>query len=291
MYLPTNNNISALNGQIETLKGQIGDTTPLDEKLQQLNTKKETDSKRIAEIKELEKGKSINKQEFLMFLGKECNSNLVDLINFNDLGVTQTDNEIWKVQFDFELRGNMANLNKVCENINNIGVKYAVGGLSLRQNENYPYLTRFFDDISKLEWYKDPVPPLEEEKTGESIDNTAELMPDSAYFNNTILPNEKPAPTQPPQENIQNLVPAQTPFTETTPQPKSDTITERLDQLLESTSYTSHYSANSLANTNQYRVKLLASNNELSDVMRLNITIEFVMYSDPKDGGIYSGIL
>jgi hypothetical protein len=289
MYLPTNSNISALNEQIEALKGQIGDTTPLDEKIELLNSQKANVSKRISEIKEIEKGKSLNKQEFLMFLGKECNSNLVELINFNDLGETQTANEIWKVQFDFELRGNMANLNKVCEDLNNIGVKYSVGGLSLRQNENYPYLIRFFDDISKLEWYKDSVLASEEEKTDEIIDDTKEILPDN--FDNRLPPKEVLDPPSPPQENIQIPEPTQTPFPETTPHPKSDTIKERLDELLELTAYSDSYSVNSLTSKKQYTFKLLANNKEYSDTMRLNITIEFVMYSDPKNGGIYSGIL
>lgn len=269
IYIPTKNAISQTDNQIGLLKGQVGDTTPLDEKLKQLNTQKANQLNRITEIKKLQKGKTINKQEFLMFLGEECTRNTMELINFNDLGVIQDENEVCKVQFDFELRGNMSELNKFCDDLNSLGVKYSVGGLSLRQNENYPYLIRFFDDVSKLEWYKDPTPPKQEEVSSETPLPGIPLIP--PVYPNIIEPQSPTIQPAPPQE----ITPSPTP----TPEPEDKDITDRLNKLLE----LSNKSTN-------YRIVFL-SNSLSGDEMRLNITIEFIMYEDPKNGGIFNEVL
>lgn len=267
LYTPTNASIDSLNEQITTLKGQIGDTTPLDAKLKEFETQSSDVLKKINEIKSSEGTKSLNKQDFLVFLGNECSKNSVELVKFNDFGVKEETNGVWKMQLDFELRGSMTNLNKICENINKIGVKYSVGGMSLRQNNNYPYLARFFDDISKLEWYKDPTEPKTEDKILEELPPLINEFPPKIDFPQFIPPDtpiEMPIPTPVPTPDV-----LPTP----TPEQKDENITDRIDKLLELTSHTPNY-----------RVMLL-NNNDISDIMRLNITVEFIMYADPKMGG------
>ena len=55
---------------------------------------------------------------------------------------------------DMELKGNGADINKVLTDIENLGVKYSIGSVSYRQNEQYDYLKRFYDDLTyKVSFY------------------------------------------------------------------------------------------------------------------------------------------
>jgi len=268
LWLPANENIAKLTQQEAELKSQIGDQTLLSDKIKSLENENNSLVKNITDFKSTQSTKTLDKQDFLVFLGNECDGNSVELIKFNDLSCSEQADGVWKAQFDFELRGTLMGLNNVCMGIENTGVKYSVGGMSLRQNSNFAYLTRFFDSISKLEWYKDETPSPEnipEEIVGEPN----EVAP-------SISENPLFVPVQPQIEMPQtNQVP--TPEISPTPKPKDENITDRLDKLLELTANKLNYRVMLLTNTNNFE-----SSNTVEQ-MRLNITVEFIMYGNPKN--------
>ena len=99
-------------------------------------------------------GITATNEEFLVFLGNSAKENNVAVSGFNELG-TEVKGGIYRTVFDFELKGSSVDINKVLEDINNMGIKCSFGSVSYRQNEGFDYLKRFFDDISELPWYKE----------------------------------------------------------------------------------------------------------------------------------------
>ena len=151
MWIPTNTTIAELEKQKENVKGQAGDIKPLLEKSEALKNREKALRSSVNNIKELSGGLTMTNEEFLVFLGKTTEKNNVQVSGFNDLGVVNTDG-IYRSIFDFEVKGNSVDINKVLEDINNIGIKCSYGSVSYRQNEQYDYLKRFFDDLSDLPW-------------------------------------------------------------------------------------------------------------------------------------------
>ena len=147
MWIPTNTKIAELEKQKENVKGQAGDIKPLLEKSEALKNREKALRSSVNNIKELSGGLTMTNEEFLVFLGKTTEKNNVQVSGFNDLGVVNTDG-IYRSIFDFEVKGNSVDINKVLEDINNIGIKCSYGSVSYRQNEQYDYLKRFFDDLS-----------------------------------------------------------------------------------------------------------------------------------------------
>lgn len=131
------------------VEGQSGDITPLEEKSEKLRSEEKKLKDSVDNIKKLSGGLTTTNEEFLVFLGKSAEENNVAVSGFTDLGTTDTDG-IYRSTFDFELKGSGADINKVLEDINNIGIKCSYGSVSFRQNEKYDYLKRFFDDLSDL---------------------------------------------------------------------------------------------------------------------------------------------
>lgn len=279
LWIPTNAKIAELRLQEQDLKGKIGDQTPLEKKIKELESENSKLASNIDSYRETQGGKSLNKEDFLVYLGQKCGENNTELIKFNNLGATDEGNGVWKTQFDFELRGTLSGINKVCEAIDNIGIRYSVGGMSLRQNDNFSYLTRFFDGISKLEWYKDETPEKEEAPADETMPEDNFVFPDEFYN----VPNQQPQEAAPipeiPQTPTPTPEPQQPQTPEPTPEPKDENITDRLNKLLEL----------SAVSNGKYKITLLTNNSTYSeglsssDVMRLSITVQFIMYSDPND--------
>ena len=177
----------------------------------------------------------------------------------------------------------------MCGAIDNTGVKYSVGGMSLRQNSNYSYLERFFDTNSKLEWYKDETPLPEEEtnentpdETPESYDESMVSSPMTEYIDEIPefeMPKEKP-------ELIPEALPTPTPIPE---ELQEESITDRLNRLLDIFAHNimkGNYKFVFLTNgseTGDETDLSTGGNTTSNEVMKLNITIEFIMYTNPKD--------
>lgn len=267
LWIPATEKIALLEQNKAEVEGQSGDITPLEEKSEKLRSEEKELKDSVDNIKKLSGGLTTTNEEFLVFLGKSAEENNVAVSGFTDLGTTDTDG-IYRSTFDFELKGSGADINKVLEDINNIGIKCSYGSVSFRQNEKYDYLKRFFDDLSDLPWYKEP------EK--DDAANAAEIIPEIKIPEITIpeyIPDYDLTPL--PDEPSVLPQPSEPPATEETPKDEPKSIEERLNDLLEQTS----------VQNVPYRITFLANssdNYKSVQNMRLSVTVCFIMYNEPS---------
>lgn len=267
LWIPATEKIALLEQNKAEVEGQSGDITPLEEKSEKLRSEEKELKDSVDNIKKLSGGLTTTNEEFLVFLGKSAEENNVAVSGFTDLGTTDTDG-IYRSTFDFELKGSSADINKVLEDINNIGIKCSYGSVSFRQNEKYDYLKRFFDDLSDLPWYKEP----EKDDAANGPETIPEIklpeitipeyIPDYDLTPQPDEPAALPQPTEPSEK-------------EETPKDEPKSIEERLNDLLEQTS----------ANMPTYRITFLANSSDSCKSvqnMRLSVTVCFIMYNEPS---------
>ena len=268
LWIPATEKIALLEQNKAEVEGQSGDITPLEEKSEKLRSEEKELKDSVDNIKKLSGGLTTTNEEFLVFLGKSAEENNVAVSGFTDLGTTDTDG-IYRSTFDFELKGSGADINKVLEDINNIGIKCSYGSVSFRQNEKYDYLKRFFDDLSDLPWYKEP------EK--DDAANDAEAIPEIKLPEITIpeyIPDYDLTPQ--PDEPAALPQPTEPSEKEETPKDEPKSIEERLNDLLEQTS---------AKNMPSYRITFLANTGDSYKSvqnMRLSVTVCFIMYNEPS---------
>lgn len=271
LWVPATAKIAELEQNKQSIQNLAGDLEPLKEQTERLKQQEKEVKESVNNIKGLSGGLTATNEEFLVFLGDSAKENNVIVSGFNDLG-TQEKDGIYRTVFDFELKGSSVDINKVLEDINNMGIKCSFGSISYRQNEGYDYLKRFFDDLSELPWYKEKED--EEEKTDEQQEQqeTSEA--------------EKPVPgtgtEQIPQQ--QTPVSPDAPADSATPpaedkQPES--IEDRLNDLLQQTSYRTQtpYKVVFLTNT---QTEQPTAEYKAGQQMRLNVTVCLIMYNEPS---------
>ena len=266
LWIPATEKIALLEQNKSEVEGQSGDITPLEEKSEKLRSEEKELKDSVDNIKKLSGGLTTTNEEFLVFLGKSAEENNVAVSGFTDLGTTDTDG-IYRSTFDFELKGSGADINKVLEDINNIGIKCSYGSVSFRQNEKYDYLKRFFDDLSDLPWYKEP----EKDDAANGPETVPEIklpeitipeyIPDYDFAPQPDEPAALPQPTEPSEK-------------EETPKDEPKSIEERLNVLLEQTSANMPYRITFLANTGDSYKSV--------QNMRLSVTVCFIMYNEPS---------
>lgn len=269
LWIPATEKIALLEQNKSEVEGQSGDITPLEEKSEKLRSEEKKLKDSVDNIKKLSGGLTTTNEEFLVFLGKSAEENNVAVSGFTDLGTTDTDG-IYRSTFDFELKGSGADINKVLEDINNIGIKCSYGSVSFRQNEKYDYLKRFFDDLSDLPWYKEP----EKDDAANGPETIPEIklpeitipeyIPDYDLTPQPDEPAALPQPTEPSEK-------------EETPKDEPKSIEERLNDLLEQTS----------VKNMPYRITFLANTGDSYKSvqnMRLSVTVCFIMYNEPSRG-------
>ena len=270
---PMQERINELNEEKEIAKGLLTDITPLLKESEKLKVKENQLISRIDAIKSSGMGKTVTNEDFLMFLGNSTAKNNVKVTGFNNLGVT-SENDVYKMLIDMELRGNGADINNVLSDFDNMGVKYSVGSVSYRQNQKFDYLKRFYDDDTELPWYEEPD---EEEIAKFNMENTP---PTSDDFFGEHLTDEENYPEFDYSQDLSPdiTVPEQT---EPTPEPKPapeepKSIDDRIEQLLELTDFSK--------NCTNYGVKFLTNNSSVykeGQDMRLAITVCLIMFDEP----------
>ena len=263
LWIPNAGKIAELEENKQSIQNLAGDLEPLIKETESLKKAEKEVKDSVNNIKSLSGGLTATNEEFLVFLGDSAKENGVIVSGFNDLG-TDVKDGIYRTVFDFELKGNSVDINKVLEDINNMGIKCSFGSVSYRQNEGYDYLKRFFDDLSELPWYKEKED--EEEKNDE--------QPEREKTSET----EKPVPTeseqQAPKQPENTILP---PAEEKQP----ESIEERLNDLLMQTSNVREepLKIELLVNakTNVKEVEYKAGQQ-----MRLNVTVCLIMYNEPS---------
>lgn len=270
LWIPAQERIALLEENKSGVEGKAGDVAPLREQTEKLQEEEKELEDSVSNIKKLSGGFTMTNEEFLVFLGKSAKENNVAVSGFNDLGMTKTDG-IYRAVFDFELKGNSADINNVLEDIGNIGIKCSYGSLTYRQDEEYDYLKRFFDGFTELPWYTEP---NEEDKEEDAI-------PDEAYEPEIVIeqtiPDYVPVLPETPYAAPEVTVPEEPKQTEPVPEEnKPKTIEDRLNELLKQTA----------AKDTQYKVVWLANTEPIykeGQKMRLSVTVCFVMYTEPSD--------
>ena len=271
LWIPATAKIAELEENKASIQNLAGDLEPLKKETERLKKAEKEAKDSVNNIKSLSGGLTATNEEFLVFLGDSAKENNVTVSGFNDLG-TEAKDGIYRTVFDFELKGNSVDINKVLEDINNMGIKCSFGSISYRQNEGYDYLKRFFDDMSELPWYKEKED--EEEKTDEQQEQqetTETEKPVPGTGTEQIPQQQAPVTPDTPAEPI--IPPAQD------KQPES--IEDRLDDLLQQTSYTTQkpYKVVFLTNTQSEQPK---AEYKAGQQMRLNVTVCLIMYNEPS---------
>lgn len=266
---PMHSQLVSLTDEKETAKELTADVSPLLAEMSKLKAKEGQLKNHIESIKSSDICKTITNEEFLVFVGNSTAKNNVAVTGYNNLGVV-SDNDIYKMIVDMEMKGSGDDINKVLTEMDDLGIKYSIGSVSYRQNEQYDYLKRFYDDLTELPWYKEPDEKEIEEYNKEQQGTDEEIIiPDVEMF----LPEQNIEPEIIAPEVIQ---PTPTPVP--TPEaPKN--LDERIDQLLELMAYR-------YGNTG-YEVQLLTNNKyeyKEGQDMRLAITVCLIMFDEPAPG-------
>ena len=277
LWIPATAKIAELEENKQSIQNLAGDLEPLLEETERLKKAEKEVKDSVNNIKSLSGGLTATNEEFLVFLGDSAKENNVIVSGFNDLG-TEAKDGIYRTVFDFELKGSSVDINKVLEDINNMGIKCSFGSISYRQNEGYDYLKRFFDDLSELPWYK------EKEDEEEKTDEQQEQQETSKA--------ETPVPGTGAEQIPQQQAPVtpDTPADSATPpaedkQPES--IEDRLNDLLQQTSYKAQ---TSYRTQTPYKVVFLTNTNaeqptaeyKAGQQMKLNVTVCLIMYNEPS---------
>ena len=263
LWIPNNAKIAELEESKQSINGLAGDLDPLLKETELLKRAEKEAMESVNNIKMLSGGLTATKEEFLVFLGKSAEGNNVTVSGFNELG-TKVKDGIYRTSFDFELKGSSVDINKVLEDINNIGIKCSFGSVSYRQNEEYDYLKRFFDDLTELPWFKEK----EDEETDKK-DEKEEITED-------VKPSDTPQPTS-PKPDVPDT-PKDT-IVEPEIEKKPATIEDRLNNLLEQTSNV--YIAYKPVFLNTTDIDPVTEYKE-GQQMKLNVTVCLIMYNEPS---------
>lgn len=255
----------------EELEGLALDISPLFKKTETLDKEEKMLNEKVTSLRDSSLSATLTKEDFLVLLGDSTQNNNAKLLKFQDLGISDADG-LWEATYDMELQGTAYALGAVLSDIEKTGIKYSAGSISLRQNKDYPYLKRYFDDISNLPWYSEPEPT----KTPQPSE-----MPEASPLPEYLPEIITPAPQEPSTQ------PTPTPYhdqPEVSPGPEDKSIEKRLDELLTQTSYSGSYEIR-LLNTVQPDDTF-----EVGEEMRLAVTIRFIMMNEPTPfNGISKG--
>lgn len=159
---PIQNATATTNEEIAALEGKVGQLDSLNDKAARLTAQDQKLTQSINE-KNITSFKTINKQEFIVFLTNKCKDNGVELTEFEDLGTTRLSNGTWKSMYDFQIRASHADILKICDEIDGLGIDYNVTSISLRQNLTLPWTSRLADQVTNTPWYTDNTKSEEEE--------------------------------------------------------------------------------------------------------------------------------
>lgn len=286
LWIPGTAKITELEENKKSIQNLAGDLEPLLKETERLKKAEKEVRDSVDSIKSLSGGLTATNEEFLVFLGNTAEENNVLVSGFNDLGISVKDG-IYRTVFDFELKGNSVDINKVLEDINNMGIKCSFGSVSYRQNEGYDYLKRFFDDLSELPWYK------EKEDEEEKSDEQKQQEQPSGTEESVYVEDAEPTPQQDPdwQQQQQPVVTPdvqEEPVTPPAQDNKPESLEDRLNDLLKQTAY----------RTNRpYKVEFLINSRDESKTeykagqqMRLNVTVCLIMYNEPSSENSFLNI-
>lgn len=269
---PMRQSVSELNKQKIEAKALMTDVTPLMAKAERVKSEKDKLKEKMEDIKCTYSEKAIRKEDFLVFIGKSTEKNNVYVTKYNNIGVT-SENGVYKMYVDMELKGDTKNINKVITDIDSLGVKYSVGSMSYRQNVEYDYLKRFYDDLTDLPWYKEPEKKDDEQSDTETADDKEEEQIAEMPQYSPVPEKEPPKPVLPYEEQPKTVSP---------PEEIPKSLEQRLEELLEPTVYNGRsIKGGIMLVANKKNTYIYAGD------MRLAVTICIVMFDEPTGNLAY----
>lgn len=143
-------NVTGLENKRAELKGLIVDKAPIDK---QIETLEREEAELLAKVSDSSiNSVAITKEEFLVFLGINTVNNGAKLQRFYDFGIKNKD-DIWQTTYDLEVAGTAYGINKLLNDIKDLGMQCKFSSFSFRQNADNQFLTRTFDELTKLPWF------------------------------------------------------------------------------------------------------------------------------------------
>lgn len=279
IVFPANDKVKQLNQKKEEASRLVSDIEPLIEDFEDKKAERSNAEEKYNIIKSEEAYKTSTSEEFLVFLGNCAEKNNVKVTGFSDLGNKYEDG-LYKSYYDIELSGMPLAVNRAIKELNKMGIKYSVGSVSFRQDKEYDYLKRFFDTMTGLSWYKEP----EEEKEEPPVNETEKENESQA----NEVPLEKPLDEKPQQEKPKednNIVQKNEPVPGIVIEPEQNqgallpddkNIEDRLNELLKTGMFNPAYKIMPLTNT-------ITETDILSNEMRLSFTVCLIMFNEPSE--------
>lgn len=264
------------------LKKNTGYIDELLEKRDSLNKEYAEILGQITDISEAEKNKNTNVTKMLDWFGLKANDYSLDVISFNELQNGSSDPRIKETVLNWEIRGTMPRLQGFCSELDNLGIKYSIGSISLRIDESYDFLGRYYDTVTCIPWYSNPLDEQPEpEKHEQSPSVTVSPQPEQ----DTPVQTPEPQPVQPlPSQNTPE--PANEP--EKPAAAKTPSINDRLNELLQKTHFINgeKYRAikiPAIMNKN-YTAKFIVDTKDYSQGnYRLRMTVKFFSYVNAEE--------
>lgn len=126
--------------ELDTVRSQI---TTLEKQIEQKNNLLESENKLTNKI--------MSKDDFITFLGRSSEIADVSIVSLKSGQIMQS-GAVESVNFQFELRGELGNLNSVVDSIDDLETTYNIRKISMRKEGEYKWLIRPFDKKDNQSW-------------------------------------------------------------------------------------------------------------------------------------------
>ncbi|MEG2262792.1 MAG: hypothetical protein RSC68_00290 [Acinetobacter sp.] len=107
----------------------------------------------------------MTREEFVKFIGAACTETGCEIMQLQG-GDVVTDSSINKINFKFEVRGDVLQIYKFMQRIDALNTRYAMTSATLRKQDEFAWLDRYQLDAFTLDWWN-----LKDDATGTSTDS------------------------------------------------------------------------------------------------------------------------
>ncbi len=280
------------------LRKSTGYVDELNEELSSLESRRQKLTATVMEINDNERQNRTNAAKMLDWLGLEAKAYYLDIISFNEPESSTSDGRVTETTLSWELRGPIPNLYKFIEDLDELGIKHSVGSINLRIDEDYDFLGRYYDAVTSIPWYSDPL------KDAVQPASPSNAQPEvSSSEQPQISPETKPPASEPEEPVKQETLPPvtvtspntseppQQPIikepdkTEKAPENERPTLNERISDLLTNThNIIPEFKAIKIPTVNDFRPVLIVDAKDYSQGnYRLRMTVRFYTYSSMEE--------
>ncbi len=280
------------------LKESTGYVDELNEELSQLESRRQKLTAKVMEINDNERQNRTNAAKMLDWLGLEAKAYYLDIISFNEPESSTSDGRVTETTLSWELRGPIPNLYKFIEDLDELGIKHSVGSINLRIDEDYDFLGRYYDAVTSIPWYSDPLKDAVQPASPSDVRPEApsseqpQISPESKPPASELEEPEEPVkqePLSPTTVTSPDTSEPQQPVHQTAPEkaPKNErpTLNDRISDLLTKThNIIPEFNAIKIPTVNDFRPVLIVDAKDYSQGnYRLRMTVRFYTYSSMEE--------